>query len=141
MRTASPPRPPTCPDVRHEHPVRLRWSDPDMLGHVNHARALSLLEDARLALGDDHAGGGLILARLEVDYLRQLYYRVGEELCVHSWVTRLGTKSFTMRQELAQDGEVAIRADVVLVVFDFAANASRPMTEAERAHWTRYLEG
>ncbi|MGY2084398.1 acyl-CoA thioesterase [Blastococcus sp. SYSU DS0539] len=126
--------------MRHEHPVRLRWSDPDMLGHVNHARALSLLEDARLALGDDHAGGGLILARLEVDYLRQLYYRVGEELCVHSWVTRLGTKSFTMRQELAQDGEVAIRADVVLVVFDFAANASRPLTEAERTHWSRYLE-
>ncbi|WP_456599190.1 acyl-CoA thioesterase [Blastococcus sp. SYSU DS0616] len=127
--------------MRHEHPVRLRWSDPDMLGHVNHARALSLLEDARLALGEDHAGGGLILARLEVDYLRQLYYRVGEELCVRSWVTRLGTKSFTMRQELAQDGEVAIRADVVLVVFDFAANTSRPMTEAERAHWSRYLEG
>lgn len=126
--------------MRHEHPVRLRWSDPDMLGHVNHARALSLLEDARLALGDDHAGGGLILARLEVDYLRQLYYRVGEELCVHSWVTRLGTKSFTMRQELAQDGEVAIRADVVLVVFDFAANASRAMTDGERAHWSRYLE-
>ncbi|MGY1720301.1 MULTISPECIES: acyl-CoA thioesterase [unclassified Blastococcus] len=127
--------------MRHEHPVRLRWSDPDMLGHVNHARALSLLEDARLALGEDHAGGGLILARLEVDYLRQLYYRVGEELCVRSWVTRLGTKSFTMRQELAQDGEVAIRADVVLVVFDFAANTSRPMTDAERAHWSRYLEG
>lgn len=111
-----------------------------MLGHVNHARALSLLEDARLALGDDHAGGGLILARLEVDYLRQLYYRVGEELCVRSWVTRLGTKSFTLRQELAQDGEVAIRADAVLVVFDFAANASRAMTDSERAHWTRYLE-
>ncbi|CCG02944.1 acyl-CoA thioesterase [Blastococcus saxobsidens] len=127
--------------MRHEHPVRLRWSDPDMLGHVNHARALSLLEDARLALGDDHAGGGLILARLEVDYLRQLYYRVGEELCVHSWVTRLGSKSFTMWQELAQDGEVAIRADVVLVVFDFAANASRPLTDDERAHWGRYLAG
>ncbi|MGY2065750.1 acyl-CoA thioesterase [Blastococcus sp. SYSU DS0619] len=126
--------------MRHEHPVRLRWSDPDMLGHVNHARALSLLEDARLALGDDHAGGGLILARLEVDYLRQLYYRVGEELCVQSWVTRLGTKSFTMRQELAQDGEVAIRADVVLVVFDFAADASRAMTDSERAHWARFLE-
>ena len=140
VRTGSPPRPRTSPDVRHEHPVRLRWSDPDMLGHVNHARALSLLEDARLALGDDHAGGGLILARLEVDYLRQLYYRVAEELCVQSWVTRLGTKSFTMRQELAQDGEVAIRADVVLVVFDFAANASRAMTDSERAHWTRFLE-
>lgn len=111
-----------------------------MLGHVNHARALSLFEDARLALGDDHAGGGLILARLEVDYLRQLYYRVCEELCVHSWVTRLGTKSFTLRQELAQDGEVALRADVVLVGFDYATNASRPLTDDEREHWSRYLE-
>jgi acyl-CoA thioester hydrolase len=127
--------------VRHEHEVQLRWSDPDSLGHVNHARALSLIEDARLALGSGGPPGvGLILARLEVDYLRQLYYRVGERLCVRSWVTRLGTKSFTVRQELSQNGEVAIRADVVMVLFDFATDASRPMTEAERAHWSQYLE-
>jgi acyl-CoA thioester hydrolase len=127
--------------VRHEHEVQLRWSDPDSLGHVNHARALSLIEDARLALGSGGpAGVGLILARLEVDYLRQLYYRVGERLCVRSWVTRLGTKSFTVRQELSQDGEVTIRADVVMVLFDFATDSSRPMTEAERAHWSQYLE-
>jgi len=127
--------------VRHEHEVQLRWSDPDSLGHVNHARALSLIEDARLALGSGGPPGvGLILARLEVDYLRQLYYRVGERLCVRSWVTRLGTKSFTVRQELSQDGEVAIRADVVMVLFDFATDASRPMTEPERAHWSQYLE-
>lgn len=121
----------------HEHLVQLRWSDPDSLGHVNHARALSLLEDARLAMAPE--GGQLILARLEVDYLRQLYYRVGERLCVGSTVTRLGTKSFTVRQELEQDGEVAIRADMVMVVFDFATDSSRAMTDAERAHWSGFL--
>jgi acyl-CoA thioester hydrolase len=126
--------------VRHEHPVQLRWSDPDSLGHVNHARALSLIEDARLAMVDGSVGG-LILARLEADYLRQLYYRPGERLCVTSWVTRLGTKSFTVRQELVQDGEVAIRADVVMVMFDFATDTSRPLTDDERAHWSGYLEG
>jgi acyl-CoA thioester hydrolase len=126
--------------VRHEHPVQLRWSDPDMLGHVNHARALSLLEDARLAMVDGRAGGGVILARLEVDYLRQLYYRVAEPLCVSSWVTRLGAKSLTVRQELAQDGQVAIRADVVLVMFDFATDTSRALTDEEREHWSAYLE-
>ena len=125
--------------MRHEHAVQLRWSDPDSLGHINHARALSLLEDARLAMVDASEGGA-ILARLEVDYLRQLYYRVGEHPLVTSWVTRLGTKSVTVRQELAQDGEVVIRADVVLVMFDFATDASRPLDEGERAHWTRYLE-
>jgi acyl-CoA thioester hydrolase len=81
----------------------------------------------------------VILARLEVDYLRQLYYRVGERLCVRSWVTRLGTKSFTMRQELLQDDEAAIRLDAVLVVFDMATDASRPLTDEERAYWSRYL--
>ena len=126
--------------MRHEHQVQLRWSDPDMLGHVNHARALALLEDARLAMTDGRPGGGLILARLEADYLRQLYYRVNEPLTVSSWVTRLGTRSFTVRQELVQDGEVAIRADVVLVLFDFATNASRAMTDDERAQWSGYLE-
>jgi acyl-CoA thioester hydrolase len=128
--------------VRHEHPVQLRWSDPDSLGHVNHARALSLIEDARLAMADRAPGqGSLILARLEVDYLRQLYYRVGERPCVSSWVTRLGTKSFTVRQELVQDDQVAIRADVVMVMFDFATDTSRALTEDERAHWSRFLEG
>jgi acyl-CoA thioester hydrolase len=128
--------------VRHEHPVQLRWSDPDSLGHVNHARALSLIEDARLAMNDGAIGGGsIILARLEVDYLRQLYYRVGERPCVTSWVVRIGTKSVTVRQELVQDGEVAIRADVVMVMFDFTTDSSRALTEDERAHWGRYLEG
>jgi acyl-CoA thioester hydrolase len=128
--------------VRHEHPVQLRWSDPDSLGHVNHARALSLIEDARLAMADRAPGqGSLILARLEVDYLRQLYYRVGERPCVSSWVTRLGTKSFTVRQELVQDDRVAIRADVVMVLFDFETDASRAMSGEERAHWSRFLEG
>jgi acyl-CoA thioester hydrolase len=123
----------------HEHTVQLRWSDPDMLGHVNHARALSLLEDARLAMGDG-AGSGVILARLEVDYLRQLYYRVGERLLVRTVVTRLGTKSFTVRQELVQDDQVAIRADAVMVAFDFAADASRPLTDAERTHWSAFVQ-
>jgi acyl-CoA thioester hydrolase len=125
----------------HEHLVQLRWSDPDSLGHVNHARALSLLEDARLAMADEAPGDvGLILARLEVDYLRQLYYRTGERLCVRSVVARLGAKSFTVRQKLIQDGEVAIRADVVMVMFDFDTDSSRPLTDDERAHWSRYLE-
>ncbi|MCA0143713.1 thioesterase family protein [Blastococcus sp. LR1] len=125
--------------MRHEHRVQLRWSDPDMLGHVNHARALALFEDARLAMTDGRPGGGLILARLEVDYLRQLYYRVNEPLTVTSWVTRLGTKSVTVRQELVQDDEVALRADVVLVVFDYETNTSRPLTDEERAHWSASL--
>ena len=132
--------------MRHEHQVQLRWSDPDFYGHVNHARALSLLEDARLALAGEapRAGPGqlpdIILARLEVDYLRQLYYRAGEVLTVQSWVARIGTKSITVRQELFQDGVPAIRADGICVMFDVRNDSSRTLTDDERAFWSRYLE-
>jgi len=125
--------------------VQLRWSDPDSYGHVNHARALSLLEDARLAWAAASPGvvagqqPGIILARLEVDYLRQLYYRSGEVLPVRSRLLRLGTSSLTMRQELVQDGEVAIGLVAVCVMFDHATDGSRPLTDDERAYWGRYL--
>jgi len=132
--------------VRHEHPVQLRWSDPDSYGHVNHARALSLLEDARLAMAAAAPGTAagrlpdIILARLEVDYLRQLYYRVGELLTVRSWVARIGTKSVTVRQELIQDDAAAIRADGVCVMFDIQTDTSRALTDDERAFWSQFLE-
>ena len=131
--------------MRHEHPVQLRWSDPDSYGHVNHARALSLLEDARLALAGNSPSSGpgrqpdIILARLEVDYLRQLYYRVGEVLTVRSWVARMGTKSVTVRQELIQDGVPAIRADGICVMFDIRTDTSRALTDEERSFWSRFL--
>ena len=129
----------------HEHEVQLRWGDADAYGHVNHARALGPLEDARLAMAAGSPGPvagrqpEIILARLEADYLHQLRYRVGERLCVRSWVLRLGTKSLTLRQELVQDGEVALRADLVLVLFDFATDTSRPITDDERSYWSRFL--
>ena len=105
---------------------------------------LGPLEDARLGMAAGSPGTtageqpGIILARLEVDYLRQLHYRLGERLWVRSRVLRLGTNSLTMRQELEQDGEVALRADAVLVLFDFATDSSRPLTEAERAYWSGF---
>ena len=110
-----------------------------MFGHVNHARVLGLLEDARLAMVDSTPGAGIILARLEIDYLRQVQYRVSEHLTVTSTVTRLGRSSIGMRQDLTQDGEVALRAEMVLVNFDYAADRSAPLSEAQRAHWSRWL--
>ena len=100
---------------------------------------LGLLEDARLAMVDSTPGAGIILARLEIDYLHQVHYRIGEHLTVATSITRLGRSSIGMRQELTQDGRVALRAEMVLVNFDYAADASAPLTDDQRAHWSRWL--
>jgi acyl-CoA thioester hydrolase len=96
------------------------------------------------APGGDLSGGrsprGVILARLEVDYLAQVRYRVNEVLPVETWVRRLGTKSFVLRQELAQDGTVALRTDAFCVAFDYDSDASRALDDDERAFWSGYLE-
>jgi acyl-CoA thioester hydrolase len=43
-----------------------------------------------------------------------------------------------VRQVLVQDEQVAIRADAVMVAFDFAADGSRPLTDDERTHWSAF---
>ena len=100
---------------------------------------LGLLEDARLAMVDSTPGARIILARLEIDYLHQVHYRIGEHLTVVTTITRLGRSSIGMRQELAQDGQPALRAEMVLVSYDYAADASAPLSDAQRAHWSRWL--
>ena len=95
------------------HIQTLRFSDTDAMGHVNNARFLSYLEDARVALFRDLAGGvdgllerGVILARVEIDYRRPV------ELDPHPiecdvWVSRIGTASFDMGYRLRQRGAVS----------------------------------
>jgi acyl-CoA thioester hydrolase len=135
--------------MRHRHAAQLRWSDPDMLGHVNHARILSLVEDARMGflaisptVSAEHGRSprGIILARIEVDYLHQVLYRVGESLPVESWISKLGTKSLSMRQEMYQNDRVVLRSDAICVAYDYDADASRPFEPDEREFWSSYQD-
>ncbi|MER2092284.1 MAG: acyl-CoA thioesterase [Saccharopolyspora rectivirgula] len=56
--------------------VALRWSDMDAFGHVNHAKTITLLEEARAQLlfteaqrrGLRGMAEGMVVARVVVDY-------------------------------------------------------------------------
>ncbi len=123
------------------HHAQVRWSDPDLLGHVNHARYLSYFEDARMELlaasptGLPDAGRGCIAARVAVDYLAPVEFRPGLTLRVESTVSRVGTSSWTLDQRLYDgDAEVA-RCECVLVAYSYAGAKARPLDDDERAHW------
>ena len=118
----------------------VRFSDTDKMGHVNHARFLFFAEDARIALlgqvpGDGASSlreRGLILARAEMDYVRPLVLS-DDPVRVTLTVERIGTSSVTLRHVLEQAGEVAGRGSVVVVSYDYAAEAPQPLTDADRA--------
>ena len=130
--------------MRFTHHVPMRWSDTDALGHVNNSRYLSYLEDSRIALlqkmGEEAPiSPGLIAARIEIDYLRPLMLS-SEPVEVVMWVSRIGTKSFTIDHEVNHEGRAVARAKAVIVGFDYGTQQSRELSEAERSVLAKYQD-
>lgn len=130
----------------YEHRAQLRFSDTDAMGHVNHARFATLFEDARIGLirsiaasGDDLSTHGMILARLEIDYVRPLVLD-DDPVTVRTRVVRIGTSSFSIDYVLEQRGAVCARGLSILVAYDYAAARSRPLTPAERVQLESAVE-
>lgn len=81
---------------KHIMRLKVRFSDTDMLGHVNNASYFSYMEEARCVffeevLGDERTVVPMILASAKVNYLAQTYYR--QTLRVESWVSRWETQA------------------------------------------------
>ena len=115
----------------------MRFGDTDAMGHVNNAKFATYLEDARVGFfrhvsGDTMSLAGLILARTEIDFVRPIRFGTGP-VRTSVRVEHVGTKSFRQSYSMEQDGAVVGRAVAVMVAYDYATGASRPLTAAERA--------
>ena len=115
--------------------LQLRWSDMDALGHVNNARIVTLMEEARLRWSrpDAHTGRfefGLVVASLQVDYLRPVLYR--PEILIRVGAVRIGTKSFTVRHAGYVDGQLVFDGTTVMVPLAEDGVSSRALSKAER---------
>jgi acyl-CoA thioester hydrolase len=126
--------------------AQVRWSDVDIMGHVNHARYLSFFEDARMTMlagspaGLAGAAGdrGYIAARVAVDYQFPAAFRPGLMLRVETAISRMGTTSWTFDQRM-YDGEQPIaRCECVLVGYSYATGKPRPLAADERAFWSGF---
>lgn len=111
---------------RHRTEIQVRFADTDALGHINNAVYAAYAELGRVEFmrGLGIAPGGFILARLALDYRRQV--RLGERVSVETWVERVGNSSVTMRQVVLAGAEgtteVAAEVEAVAVTFDYATD-------------------
>ena len=121
--------------------VQLRWRDIDLLGHLNQSVYHEMLEEGRIALiaelmrrvGDDRVHGGFVLAHVDLDHRAEVR-KDHEEVDVVVWVDRVGTSSVVLAHEVRLlDGTVAASGKSVLVGWDPATRAKRPLSEPERA--------
>ena len=128
--------------------VPVRWSDMDAYGHVNHARVVTLLEDARTELlfremprrGYGQINDGMVVYKLAVEYRTPLVY-TDSPIRVEIWVTEVRASAFVLRY--AVPGPVGRRAQVVaettMVPYDLAGNGPRRVSTELReflALWT-----
>lgn len=123
--------------ARHVFPLRVRFSDVDIYGHVNNVKYFEYYQEARLAfltsLGRSEREGSfaVVVARVDVDYRRPILFR-SEPYTVESWVSRVGSSSFGLCAEIKDGDSLLSRADAVLVTFDLDTQRARPMSDQER---------
>ncbi len=130
----TPPGPARFPFWTEE---KLRIADTDLNGHINNGAYGALFEAGRGELLTEIAGPpqarlvAIALARVEIDYLRELHYpgrvRIGTR------VARIGGSSFTLQQGIFL-GETCYAAGLsVMVVLDRETRRSAAIPPALRA--------
>jgi len=118
-------------DFHFSFPIAVRYSDLDAQGHLNHARYLSFMEEARfqyvIAVGlwnnqHDFNAVGQIVAEAKCVYKRPVF--IGQTVEVAMRVSRLGNKSLEMDYRLTVKDEEVATGHTVQVAYDYVAQHS-----------------
>lgn len=114
-------------------PLQIRFSDVDSLGHVNNAFYLSYFELARMELFKisglkiNWHKTGIILARIEIDYLKPILLHDSVEITCKAGAA--GNKSFELLYEIFlsnKEGnrQLICKGKSIQVCFDYELNRS-----------------
>ncbi len=134
----------------HECQFKIRSTQVDSFGHLNHAAYLEIFEWARwewlLERGirpqDDLLGKGLGLAvvRVETDFTKEV--RMLEQVTVRSWGEKVEKIKFLLGQEMLNAaGQRVCRQILTAVAIDLKARKAVPIPEALRAVFEQDLPG
>jgi acyl-CoA thioester hydrolase len=112
--------------------LQVRFSDCDMMQHVNNAVYLNYFEEARIhyfrqMLGNDWdwRKTGVLLRKNELEYLKPVFLHEPVEIFVY--LKHIGEKSFTLSYEVKVLNEVKTMGSSVLVCYDSETKLSIPI--------------
>lgn len=129
--------------------VPVRWSDVDVYGHVNHARAVTLLEEARTELlfnemprrGHGRMPDGMVVYRLAVKYVSPVLHGAGP-VRVDMWVTDVRAASFVLHYVMhaPDDHRRLVVAETTMVPYELATGRPRRLAANEEAFLLQLTE-
>lgn len=124
-------------------PIQPRFCETDALGHIGNTTLPIWFEAARLQFFKEIVRykkleeWPLIIARIEVDFVRQLF--VDGEVEIRTAISAIGNKSFTVYQEAWQSGQLGAKGQTVMAHFDFRTQSTSPITDDIRANLNKHL--
>lgn len=124
--------------------VPVRWSDMDAFGHINHARLVTLMEEARiqwlLSAGEEYTPliKSAMIVHVEVRYQAQLRHD-DSPLSIAMWIKGHRSVDFTIGYEIrgahaAPDSRPACIASTQMAVVDVEAHTLRRLTDTEKGY-------
>ena len=126
----------------------VRWDDIDAFGHVNNAKYLTYIQEARFqwayfhyaAKGEKPTLIEMVVARNEIDYLVPIY-EGGRFYDINLWVDSIGSTSFVVGYEMVgTDGVIHAKMKSIQVLVSLETKKSRPITDTERTFLNEYLK-
>ena len=105
--------------------IKVRGYHLDVYQHVNNARYLELLEEARWSHYEEYPpsyfaerGWGFIIVNINIDYKHPAV--LGDVLEIHTTLAKVGNTSLTFEQEAVISGtdKVAVKAQVTFVMMN-----------------------
>lgn len=124
--------------------VQPRFYETDAFRHVNNTVVAGWFETAREPLFRIFSPSGkpeelpLILARIEVDFVGQIYY--GEDVRIETTIEKLGNSSFTVLHRAFQSGKLVANGRAVQVHYDWPNERAVPLTADLRGSLEAHLE-
>ncbi|WOC12458.1 acyl-CoA thioesterase [Gordonia sp. MP11Mi] len=127
--------------------VPVRWSDMDAFGHINHARIVTLMEEARIAwllsAGDEYAPliKSAMIVHVDIRYQGQLRHD-DSPVRIAMWIKGHRSVDFTIGYEIrgtqtGDDARPECVASTQMAVVDIENHRLRRLTEVEKG----YLKG
>jgi acyl-CoA thioester hydrolase len=113
---------------KHFVPVKVRFSDLDVVGHLNNARYQTFLEEARIAYFHDvlrqHKSSldfNVVLSKISIDFIKPIEF--GDDITVYTRIFNLTANSHEVHQLFVRrekdKTEIVATAQTVMAAFDY----------------------
>jgi len=134
---------------KHFVPVKVRFSDLDVVGHLTNARYQTFLEEARIAYFQDVVGFpktslkfNMVLSKISIDFLKSIEF--GDDILVYTRLFNITANSHEVHQLFVrrekERSEIVASAQTVIAAFDYDTKKPTVFPE-EYCELVREFEG